>query len=142
MASWQMCWHRANTFVLVFRIVNTSGHAGFASTTGLLWLSFEWLLVWVVFLPLLNRNPWLRTTQVLSGAYHAHTHSFPTRRSSDLLIELEVKARCGSGSGSGKSKQGVEVEGEVESQSEVWKWKGPRHLTIKVRKLANSYLRK
>ena len=74
MASWQMCWHRANTFVLVFRIVNTSGCAGFASTTGMLWLSFGWLLVWVVFLPLLNWNPWLKTTQVLSGAYHVHAH--------------------------------------------------------------------
>ena len=68
MASWQMCRHRADTFVLVFRIVNTSGCAG------LLWLSFGWLLVWVVFLPLLNRDLWLRTTQVLSGAYHVHTH--------------------------------------------------------------------
>ena len=74
MASWQMCQHRANTFVLVFRIVNTSGHAGFASTTGLLWLSFGWLLVWVVFLPLLNQNPWLRTTQVLYSMYHVCTH--------------------------------------------------------------------
>ena len=43
MASWQMCQHRADTFVPVFRIMNISGHAGFASTTGLLWL-----LVWVV----------------------------------------------------------------------------------------------
>ena len=45
MASWQMCWHRANTFVLVFGIMNTSGCAGFTSTTGLLWLWFGWLLV-------------------------------------------------------------------------------------------------
>ena len=79
MASWQMCWHRANTFVLVFGIVNTSGCTGFASPTGLLWLLFGWLLVWVgVGLggvsPPFNRNPWLRTTQVLSGAYHVHTH--------------------------------------------------------------------
>ena len=49
--------------------MNTSGHAGFASTTGLLWL-----LVWVVFLSIFNQNPWLRTTQVLSGAYHVHMH--------------------------------------------------------------------
>ena len=69
-----MCQHRADTFVLVFNIVNTSGYAGFASTTGLLWLSFGWLLVWVVFLPLLNQNPQLRTTQVLSGVYHVHMH--------------------------------------------------------------------
>ena len=55
--SWQKCQHRADTFVLVFRIVNTSGHTGFPSTTGLLWLLFGWLLVWVVFLPLLNHKP-------------------------------------------------------------------------------------
>ena len=71
MASWQMCQHRADTFVLVFEIMNTSGCAGFTSTTGLLWL-----LVWMVFLPLFNPNPWLRTTQVFSGAYHVHTHTW------------------------------------------------------------------
>ena len=62
MASWQMCWHRADTFILVFGIMNTSGCSGFASTTGLLWLLFGWLvvgglvLVWVVFLPLLTET--------------------------------------------------------------------------------------
>ena len=35
---------------------------------------FVVVVIWVVFLPLLNRNPQLRTTQVLSGAYHVHTH--------------------------------------------------------------------
>ena len=33
-----MCRHRADTFVLVFRIVNTSGCAGFTSTPALVWV--------------------------------------------------------------------------------------------------------
>ena len=51
MASRQMCQHRADTFVLVFGIMNSSGHAGSASTTGLLWLLFG-----VVFLPFLTET--------------------------------------------------------------------------------------
>ena len=66
MASWQLCRHRADRFVLVFRIVNTSG----CDLGGCWWVGVGLGGV----SPPFNQNPQLRTTQVLSGVYHVHTH--------------------------------------------------------------------
>ena len=55
MASWQMCQLCANTFVLVFGIMNTSGRAG--SVVVVVWVVVGGLvLVWVVFLLLLTQT--------------------------------------------------------------------------------------
>ena len=81
MASWQMCRHRANTFVLVFGIMNTTLLV--CCGCGLGGVS-----------PPFNQNPQLRTTQVLSSVYHAHEYLFVhlVHNSSSVALQLHSSA--------------------------------------------------
>ena len=90
-----MCRHRANTFVLVFGIMNTSGRAG--SVVVVVWVVVGGLvLVWVVFLPLLLKPMVENNSGALQCVPCAHAHEYLfvhlVHNSSSVALQLHGSA--------------------------------------------------